>query len=81
MPVEHQRGKMTKWQHALSFTDIERKIIEKHQETYELSFNGAIRDIIRRFENMSTNTLPTSLYTISVIEVRVFFQPKHLYER
>jgi len=49
MPVEHQRGKTTKWQHTLSFSDREREIIEKHMEKNELTMNGAIRDIIRRY--------------------------------
>lgn len=49
MPVEHQRGKVTKWQHTFSFSDRERKIIETHKEKQGLSFNGAIRDIVRRY--------------------------------
>jgi len=49
MPVKHQRGVITKWQHTFSFSENERKIIETHKEKQELTFNGAIRDIIRRY--------------------------------
>jgi len=49
MPVEHQRGVITKWQHTFSFSENERKIIETHQKKQGLTFNGAIRDIIRRY--------------------------------
>jgi len=32
MPVEHQRGKITKWQHTFSFSEKEKEIIEKNME-------------------------------------------------
>ena len=49
MPVEYHRGKITKWQHTFSHSDQEKKIIEAHSEKQGLTYNGAIRDIIRRY--------------------------------
>jgi hypothetical protein len=49
MAVEHQKGKITKWQHTFSFSEIEKQYIEQHQKKTGLTFNGAIRDIIRHF--------------------------------
>jgi hypothetical protein len=49
MPVEHNRGKITKWQHTFSHSDQEKQIIEAHSKKHGLTYNGAIRDIIRRY--------------------------------
>ena len=49
MPVKYNRGNITQWQHTFSHSDKERQIIEKHMKTQGLTYNGAIRDIIRRY--------------------------------
>lgn len=43
------KKEITKWEHTFSHSDKERKIIEDHAEENSLSYNGAIRDIIRRY--------------------------------
>jgi len=53
MPVEHQRGKTTKWQHTFTFSENEKRIIEIYMEKHGLTFNGAIREIIRRYGELN----------------------------
>ena len=53
VPVKHLRGNITEWQHTFTHTERERQIIEKHMKKQGLTYNGAIRDIIRRYSEIA----------------------------
>lgn len=49
VPVKYLRGSITEWQHTFTHSNRERQIIEKHMKKQGLTYNGAIRDIVRRY--------------------------------
>ena len=49
VPVKYLRGCIIKSQHTFTHSDRERQIIEKHMKKQGLTYNGAIRDIVRRY--------------------------------